>query len=611
MNQAEESDNRIVKEELLESLKGASPGSRRIKCPACGPNRRDQRSRTLSLQILEDHVIYLCHHCMVKGRVNTAALTTSKRVLSKQGETIMSMSLDARYNAPNQATKSGGEPHPDAKEIEQSHIAWLQGRGVSREVAERCGVVSGEIFLSKRNGVVPCIGFPYTNNDGTPAVKWRDARKNWAQSNSCKGLWRVGEFNGGDLIICEGEMDALSYEAAGIFATSVPNGAPQRASSPDANDNGVKYNYLFESRQKIIEASRIIIATDNDKPGQILAEEIARRVGKGKCWRVSYPDGCKDANDVLVQHGAEELRNTLVKALPWPVDGIRDASEFRDKAMDLYRNGMDHGVRTGIPALDKIYTASPGTLTIFTGIPGNGKSSFITWLSVRLAVQNGWQSVCLSAETPSEIHILQMASLRTGKPFRGDNKMSEEELSLGLDWVQKHFTFIDDSDTEIDSVLDRASVSIMRYGSRIIQIDPYNFLTSSSSMEENSVSITKMLVKLKHFAIQHDVAIWLVAHPTKMYRNQDGKAPTPGGMDVAGSAGFFNVADAGVTLSRGDPGFSVVTCWKARFPWIGSLGSTELAFDGLTGEFSGIFDTSDLYGGANAEEEADFDFDDF
>ena len=44
---------------------------------------------------------------------------------------------------------------------------------------------------------------------------------------------------------------------------------------------------------------KIIIATDNDKSGLAMAEEIARRIGKDRCWRVEYPKDCKDANDVL------------------------------------------------------------------------------------------------------------------------------------------------------------------------------------------------------------------------------------------------------------------------------------------------------------------------
>ena len=50
---------------------------------------------------------------------------------------------------------------------------------------------------------------------------------------------------------------------------------------------------------------RIIIATDADSAGQAMAEEIARRIGKDRCFKIEFPEGCKDANDVLVKLGKD------------------------------------------------------------------------------------------------------------------------------------------------------------------------------------------------------------------------------------------------------------------------------------------------------------------
>ncbi|XP_014499251.2 uncharacterized protein LOC106760315 [Vigna radiata var. radiata] len=51
-----------------------------------------------------------------------------------------------------------------------------------------------------------------------------------------------------------------------------------------------------------LKATRVILATDGDSPGQVVAEELARHIGKEKCWRVRWPkngrlDNCKDANE--------------------------------------------------------------------------------------------------------------------------------------------------------------------------------------------------------------------------------------------------------------------------------------------------------------------------
>ncbi|CAD6258672.1 unnamed protein product [Miscanthus lutarioriparius] len=68
-----------------------------------------------------------------------------------------------------------------------------------------------------------------------------------------------------------------------------------------------------------LQASRIILATDDDHPGQALAEELARRLGKERCWRVKWPkkndtDTCKDANEVLMFLGPQALRKVIEDA---------------------------------------------------------------------------------------------------------------------------------------------------------------------------------------------------------------------------------------------------------------------------------------------------------
>lgn len=86
------------------------------------------------------------------------------------------------------------------------------------------------------------------------------------------------------------------------------------------------------------QASRILLATDNDEPGQALAEELARRLGRERCWRVRFPVGepdpaaqdsdaplpgfRKDANDVLLNDGPEALQDLIQRAEPYPIRGL-------------------------------------------------------------------------------------------------------------------------------------------------------------------------------------------------------------------------------------------------------------------------------------------------
>lgn len=78
---------------------------------------------------------------------------------------------------------------------------------------------------------------------------------------------------------------------------------------------------------------------DKDEPGEALAEELARRIGRAKCWEVKWPDGCKDANDVLVRHDAETLASLIENATPVPLVGVYSADDYDSQVDLLYEKG--------------------------------------------------------------------------------------------------------------------------------------------------------------------------------------------------------------------------------------------------------------------------------
>lgn len=62
---------------------------------------------------------------------------------------------------------------------------------------------------------------------------------------------------------------------------SVPDGAPAKVkeAAVPAPDADTKYSYLWNCRAVLDQATRVLMATDNDPPGHALAEELARRLG--------------------------------------------------------------------------------------------------------------------------------------------------------------------------------------------------------------------------------------------------------------------------------------------------------------------------------------------
>ena len=95
------------------------------------------------------------------------------------------------------------------------------------------------------------------------------------------------------------------------------------------------FRYLWEGgklKAGLQTVKKVILATDGDQKGCVLRDELALRLGRPRCWYVSYPHGCKDANEVLVRHGADALRELLEGAKPMVPDRLVSFSEIPSRA---------------------------------------------------------------------------------------------------------------------------------------------------------------------------------------------------------------------------------------------------------------------------------------
>ena len=124
-----------------------------------------------------------------------------------------------------------------------------------------------------------------------------------------------------------------------------------------------KYEYLWNCRAQLDTVKRFIIATDSDGPGKALAEELARRLGKERCFTVNWPEGCKDANETLQSGGIELIRDSISSAEGFPLRGLFKFADFSGD-IEQYFN-MDagselRGVSTGWRSVDKHYRVVPG-----------------------------------------------------------------------------------------------------------------------------------------------------------------------------------------------------------------------------------------------------------
>ena len=481
------------------------------------------------------------------------------------------------------------KPEFEDKGLNEKAEEFFKQRGIDLEIVTR-----NKITVEKG-----ALAFPYWHEGEVVMVKYRaPGKKFWSTKNPRKVFYNADTIEKDTKVItvCEGEMDCLALQCVGVSSVSVPCGAPavNATSFTDIDESFRNSGQIFDGIDKII------LATDADAPGRKLEEELARRFGKERCWRVVWPDGCKDANQVLIEHGKDMLIECIDNAQPYPVDGIYNVMGFRDKLMNLYEHGLPKSFSTGSFALDHYYTVMPGELTVVTGIPGHGKSSFVEWLMINLIKEHKFRFGLFTPEhEPVETHIARLAELIDGKPFSKDvpenQRMSKEGIDQAVELLEEHCHYVipDALNRKVDDILDLAKVLVAREGIKGLIVDPWNEISMDEMGNSETHFIREALGKLRRFARSHQVAIWIVAHPAKQYKDKaTGAYKPPNLYDISGSSRWRDMCDNGICIFRkaeneGDDRHSVeIHVGKIKHKYVGQIGKCDMRYDYDSGRFT-------------------------
>jgi 5S rRNA maturation endonuclease (ribonuclease M5) len=206
---------------------------------------------------------------------------------------------------------------PPSTALPTGVVEWFASRGIPDWVLADANITAGREFSPSQGKDVTAIRFPYTREGALVNIKYRAHPKDfWMTKGAERIFYGLDDIAGADEVcIVEGEMDKLTIDAVqGPSTVSVPDGAPPS----DAKNYTSKLTFLDGvAGERLKAATRVILATDMDAPGQKLADELARRIGKTKCAKAKWPEGCKDANETLVMHGRDAVLTALTEAQPY------------------------------------------------------------------------------------------------------------------------------------------------------------------------------------------------------------------------------------------------------------------------------------------------------
>ena len=549
-------------------LRGTSR-QEKTTCPKCSHTRKNKSDLCLSVNV--DEGVWHCHHCGWKGSLMTKNKSfQSQPVIEKPKQEVVT-------------------------DLPIEIVNWFVDRGISEET-----LTSESIGYSKG-----WIQFPFYKNGEVVNIKYRKTDKSFKQEkNAEKCFYRFDNLQGmKTIIITEGEMDALSIVESGLSnVVSVPDGA----TAPNSNPTDRKFSYLISAEEQFMNADTIILCTDNDAPGKHLREELSRRIGREKCFRVTYPLDCKDMNEVLVKHGKDRVMEVISNAHPYPIEGVVTIGDVTEEAIDLLNKPEHMGLSTGWTDIDGLYRVSPSEVTVVTGVPNMGKSEWMDALMINMIQDYGWKFGIFSAENfPVKHHLLKLVGKFAGKPFYGEEKMSEEVARNSMDILDDHIKFIgtQENSVTIATIMEQARLLNYRFGLNGLIIDPWNTLEHKFGDGENETNyVSRVLAELNAFAKINEIHIWVVAHPRKMENDNNRRPVVPSPYDISGSANWFNKADNAITIHRhrtDEDDYVGVHVHKIRFQYKnGKPGVGKLNYNIKTGKYVYYEEkpTEDLFG---------------
>lgn len=543
--------------------------------------------KTPSFKVSPGKEIYKCFGCGKSGDAISFLMEHEKLSYTDSIKW-----LAKKYSVEVEETnKQFKKPLPRLEKVNKKVIEYFETRGISNNTLLRFKITESKEFMQQLKQDAQVICFNYFKNSELINIKFRGPNKSFKLEKDAELIFYNLDSiqDEKEVVIVEGEIDCLSMHESGIYnSVSVPNGAVAKGTQ--------NLQYLDNCWQYFEGKLKIILATDNDEPGKLLKEELARRLGKERCFVVNYPEDCKDANDVLIKFGKDAVKQLIQNASEYPLEGIVSINdEMIEEVLELYDNGYPKGAKLNIPGFDDLLTLAEGQLTVVTGIPNSGKSEFVDLMMIKASKHHNWIWGICSFEVPVKVHITKLAEKIIGKAFgfRKNifSRMTRQEFEAALVFIDKYFYFINvnEIDITIEGILKKAIELVKRKGINGLLIDPWNWIEQNlpnkgmSETQYTNVVLSQILVFLKRYNV-HGI---LVAHPTKLYKDKNTKKyEVPSLYTISGSAHFYNKSHNGISVYRHfDTNIVDVYVLKIKDYWLGKLGFTSFNFNTDTRQY--------------------------
>ena len=344
-----------------------------------------------------------------------------------------------------------------------------------------------------------------------------------------------------DLVICEGEIDAMTVAMCGFNAVSVPMGAHADSADGTANKANDWLNSDFDFLERF---EKIRICMDNDEVGQGAAHSIFRRLGIARCDIVDIPkDSAKDPNEYFALEGMESLKSVISSARGVNPEKFVRARKYEEKLKErIYRKKGEYPGLEFPYSFGEHFRIRMGEVSIVTGYPGHGKTTALNDMLVWYADRYNLLSCIASLEVSADRTLETLWRQACGRASIYDEKDREIKglWEISMDFLDRHFYFFDNVGmSKLSEVLDVFEYAARRYGVKLFCLDSLMCLDVA---EDDFEKQKKVMGRIVEFAAKFECHVFVVCHPRKLSDKKDIEKYAPQPDDISGSGHLKNLA---------------------------------------------------------------------
>ncbi len=424
-----------------------------------------------------------------------------------------------------------GPKHKNFKRPEKLNCSELNKQSqVTKYLAETRKLKEETLKIYKIAEQTGKIVFPYFREGELILAKYLDlerpkGKKIISAEENCEPClfgWQAVSDRAREIVISEGEIDAMTLWQYGFPALSVPFGGGK----------GAKQQWIEHEFENLIRFEIIYLCFDNDPEGQIALEEIINRLGRHRCKVVTLPG--KDANECL-QKGItkNQIELCFKEAMTLDPVELKPASAFLEEVIHEFYppEGELPGFSLPWPSLMEGVRFRPAELSVWTGTNGHGKSIMINQVMLE-AMQQG-EKVCIASLEIKPKKLLY-------RLYRQATALADPSityLQLVNEWADGKLWIFD----MIGSVKGDALLQVFRYARQRYGVT--QFVIDSlmkCGIGEDDYNAQKLFVEaLADFKNEYDVHVHLIAHA----RKGENEERLPGKLDVKGTGAITDLAD--------------------------------------------------------------------